>query len=180
MDICQNATGNRGSHTKCNQTHFGQAHGSFPTIPPFTEWIDWQVSTYQAELILHGSFQQDELDELSTLLLHHMKKQTDLNTIWSTITIDEWKNKIKVWKESTTTSPAGFQLTHSCSLIAPHDIPPDHNDYDALETQHQEIIEWLLHLLNPALTNTYSFNQWQHIANIMLLKEPGYYQINHL
>jgi hypothetical protein len=23
-----------------NQTHFGQAKGSFPTVPPFSEWVD--------------------------------------------------------------------------------------------------------------------------------------------
>ena len=40
---------------KHNQTHFGQAHRSFPTIPPFSEWVNWQASTYQAELILNGS-----------------------------------------------------------------------------------------------------------------------------
>ena len=165
---------------KRNQTHFGQAHGSIPTVPPFSEWVNWQASTYQADLILNNIFHQDELDELSTSLLHHMKKHTDLDTIWSKITIDEWKNKIKVWKESTSTSPSGFHLTHSHALIAPHDIPPDHNDYDALETQHQELIVWQVHTLNTALTNAYSFRRWQHIANIMLLKEPGNYQINHL
>ena len=37
---------------KCIQTHFGQAHGSCPTIPPFSEWVNWQASPYQAELIL--------------------------------------------------------------------------------------------------------------------------------
>ena len=57
-----------------NQTHFGQAHGSFPTIPPFSRWVAWQASTYQTELILNSTFQQDKLDELSTSLIHHMKK----------------------------------------------------------------------------------------------------------
>ena len=69
---------------------------------------------------------------------------------------------------------------HSRALISPHDIPPDHNDYDALETQRQEIIKWQVCLLNTALTILYSFKRWQHIANIMLLKELGNYQINHL
>ena len=77
---------------KHNQTHFGQAHGSFPTIPPFSEWVNWQASTYQGKLSLNGTFHQDELNKLSTSLLHHMIKHTDLDTIWSKITIDEWKN----------------------------------------------------------------------------------------
>ena len=79
------------------------------------------------------------------------------------------------------TSPSGFHLTHSHTLITPHNIPPDHNDYDdALETQRQELIAWQGHLLNTVLTNAYSFRWWQYIANIMLLKQPGNYQINRL
>ena len=36
---------------KHNQTHFGQAHESFPTIHPFSEWVNSTASTYQAKLI---------------------------------------------------------------------------------------------------------------------------------
>ena len=35
-----------------NQTHFGQAHGTFPTVPPFSEWVDWSASSHTADLIL--------------------------------------------------------------------------------------------------------------------------------
>ena len=105
-----------------------------------------------------------------------MKKQTDLNTISSTITINEWKNKIKVWKESTLNPPSRFHLMHSRALISPHNIPPNHNDYDAIEQQRQEIIKGQVCLLNTALTNAFSFKRRQHI----LIKEPGNYQINHL
>ena len=132
---------------KHNQTHFGQAHRSFPTIPPFSEWVDWQASTYQAKLILNGTFQQDELDKLYTLLLHHMKNAQILTPSGQQSPLTNRK-KIKVWKESTSTSPSRLHLTHSHALISPHDIPPDHNDYDALETQYQEIIEWQVHLCN--------------------------------
>ena len=44
---------------KCNEAYFGQAHRSFPTIPPFSEWVDWQASTYQAKLILNGVFPRE-------------------------------------------------------------------------------------------------------------------------
>lgn len=39
---------------KHKRDHFGQAKGSFPTIPQFLEWVDWGASTHQAELILEG------------------------------------------------------------------------------------------------------------------------------
>jgi hypothetical protein len=31
-----------------NQVHFGQAHGTFPTTPQFTDHIDWMASTITA------------------------------------------------------------------------------------------------------------------------------------
>ena len=66
----------------------------------------------------------------------------------------------------------------SCALIFPHDIPPHHNDYNAIEQQHQEIIEWQVHLLNSVLANTYSFKRWQHTTKIILIKEPGNFRMN--
>lgn len=52
-----------------NQVHFGQAKDSFPTIPPFSKWIDWGASAHQAELILEGNFTSAELDHLSQDLM---------------------------------------------------------------------------------------------------------------
>jgi hypothetical protein len=37
-----------------NQVHFGQAHGTFPTTPQFTNHIDWMASTITADMILNG------------------------------------------------------------------------------------------------------------------------------
>ena len=52
-----------------NQSHFGQAHGAFPTKPPFSEWVDWGAPPPTSELILEGKFQDATLDELTQDLL---------------------------------------------------------------------------------------------------------------
>ena len=41
-------------HHQCNynRKHFGQAHGSFPMIPPFSEWVDWGAASQMADLSL--------------------------------------------------------------------------------------------------------------------------------
>ena len=56
-----------------NQHHVGQAHGMFPTAPPFSEWIDWGISSHTSELILEGTFSPPDVDALTTELLRHMK-----------------------------------------------------------------------------------------------------------
>jgi hypothetical protein len=58
-----------------NRLHFGQAHGTFPTIPPFSESVDWAASTLSAEAILEGHlpFEDENLDDASTSFLHQLK-----------------------------------------------------------------------------------------------------------
>ena len=73
-----------------NQYHFGQAKGSFPTVPPFSEWVDWGASTHVAELILEGNFNETQINGLTQEMISHMKKKTTLDKIPATITMEEW------------------------------------------------------------------------------------------
>ena len=52
-----------------NQKHFGQAHGTFPTIPPFSEWVDWYTASHMGDLILEGEFNNQETTILGQALL---------------------------------------------------------------------------------------------------------------
>jgi hypothetical protein len=38
-----------------NRLHFGQAHGTFPTVPPFNNAVDWTASTPEADDMLRGT-----------------------------------------------------------------------------------------------------------------------------
>ena len=49
-----------------------------------------------------------------------MKKKTQLDSVSATLTSAEWEGKIESWKESTSTSPSGFHLSHSKALVASH------------------------------------------------------------
>ena len=118
-----------------NQHHFGQAHGMFLTVPPFSEWINWGASSHISELILEGTFLPPEVDSLTGELLQHMKHHASLDQIQDTLTTAEWIGKISAWPESMSTSPSGFHLTHSKALVAKHDLSPGSPEYAALEEQ---------------------------------------------
>ena len=163
-----------------NQRHLGQAHNTFPTKPPFSEWCDWGASTHTAELILEGNWQSDELDDMQQSLIDHMKARVTLDAIPAPITTEEWIGKIKSWPESTTTSPSGFHLGHSKALVAPHDLDTSTDDGQELEGKREQLIEWQVGLLNCALSNKYSFDRWKHIVNVMILKEPNNLKIHRL
>ena len=90
---------------KRNQTHFGQARGTFPTTSPFSEHIDWAASTHEADLILEGEYDNEEIVDAGKLLIEQMKRTTKLDSINKYLTEDEWTGKLKKWRESTSTSP---------------------------------------------------------------------------
>ena len=163
-----------------NQRHFGQAHGTFPTVPPFSEWIDWGASSHISELILEGIFHPLEVNSLTSELIQHMKQRASLDQIPDTLTITEWIGKISVWPEKTLTSPSGFHLTHSKALVAKHDLTPGSPVHAALEEQQEQLIQWQVDLLNAAIKHQYSFPCWQSIVNVMILKQPGNHIIHHL
>jgi hypothetical protein len=102
-----------------NRLHFGQAHGTFPTINPFADEIDWAASTPASDQILAGTqpFDKDDLDETNMLFLHQLRVSTVLNSIKSEVTEAEWLGKMKSWKETTSTSPSGMHLGHYKALL---------------------------------------------------------------
>ena len=163
-----------------NQHHFGQVHGTFPTVPPFSKWIDWGASSHISELILEGTFQPLEVDSLTREFLQHMKRRTSLDQIQDTLTTTEWTGKISAWPELMSTSPSGFHLIHSKALVAKHDLTPGSPEYAALEEQWEQLIQWQVDLLNAAIKNQYSFHRWQSIVNVMILKQPGNHKIHRL
>ena len=109
-----------------------------------------------------------------------MKKKTDLDSIPGTISEFEWKNKIKNWKESTSTSPSGFHLTHSKALLANHTLKEDSPEGVKLEKKRTALIKWQVALLNAAIINKHSYDRWKTVVTVMILKKPGDIHIHRL
>ncbi|KAL7569758.1 hypothetical protein ACA910_005702 [Epithemia clementina (nom. ined.)] len=163
-----------------NRRHFGQAHGTFPTVPPFSEWVNWGASTHVAELLLDGTVPDRALPDLQHDLLRHMRKRASLDSIPDYLTIEEWIGKIQNWPEATSTSPSGFHLTHSKALVAKFQLDSDNEEDMLFKSRRQELITWQVQLLNLAICNQYSYTRWQTIVNFMILKEPNNLCINRL
>ena len=163
-----------------NQKHFGQAQGTFLTTPGFCEKVDWGSSTHTAELILQGEYNDPKLNEVTQEFVSYMKKKTTLDTIPATLTPAQWKGKIKSWKESTSTSPSGFHLNHSKTLIAKHGLKNESPKAVEIENQQNKLISWQVQLLNLAINNKHSFDRWKVVVNVMILKTPGDLQIHRL
>eukprot|EP00957_Ditylum_brightwellii_P101695 7750037-Ditylum_brightwellii.AAC.1 len=107
-----------------NRLHFGQAQGTPFTMPPLSVKFDWAASSVTSELVLEGNYFISEIDFLQQKLLEHCKKEHNAAIISEAVTGKEWKEKIRVQKERTTTLPPGNHLGHYKALIScVHDDP---------------------------------------------------------
>jgi hypothetical protein len=162
-----------------NQTHFGQAHGTFPTTPQFTDHIDWMASTITADMILNGEdlFEEVNIPDIARELLASFAHSSPLYAVSDDITLDEWTGKMKSWKETTSTSPSGMPFGHHRALIKPFlpENPPPETPPELLEleSQRQDIAQAQVDLLNLAIKNQYTYERWHNVVNFLLAKEPG-------
>ena len=105
-----------------NRLHFGQAHGTPFTVSPLKKRLGFSGYSEHADNISQrGSEDYPSLDENVKLLLDHLKllmEEMADHPSYPTITDEEFVGKLKVWKETTTTSPSGAHLGHHKALIA--------------------------------------------------------------
>jgi len=107
-----------------------------------------------------------------------MRKRADITEVEGRLTKEEFLERIKRWKETTTTSD--FHLGYSKALIAKHNIPKEDPRHDQIEEKQSKLIDWQVRLINLALDNKYSYERWKTIVNFMILKEAGNYKIHRL
>jgi len=186
-----------------NRLHFGQAQGTPLTRPRFTQCLDWAASTETAKLILAGYYEDSKLTDLQSLLVKHCAKQHP-HVLPLLITEKEFTSKLKLWKESTATSPSGLHLGHYKALVTRNDSDPTtdegklletqrkelivtRNDSDPttdegklLETQRKELISAHVSMINYALKHSYSYTRWKNVVNVMIAKDPGSSKVHRL
>ena len=168
--------------------------------------MDWAASTYESELILEGDYDTSELEHFGKLLVEHMQATTALDSVPAALTEDEWIGKLKVWKESTSTSPSKLHLGHHKSLVKefeeedkkPDDTsrwdslfgPPANTEgaqpprqrgpSESLESMRTTLLAAQLQLMNYAISHQYVFDRWKTVVNMMILKEENNTKIHRL
>jgi len=168
--------------TKRNQTHFGQSKDCTLTSPPFDITMDFEGSCHKAEQLLTGQYDTPEdLDEATKWLLDNMEYITTPDAVDATITEDDFRGKIRAWKERTSTSPASnVHLGHAKAYFATHALDPESEEAEELEEQRTAIMNGHLILLNYAMQFGHSYDRWKVIVNAMLEKDSGVPKIHRL
>jgi hypothetical protein len=79
-----------------NHEHLGQAHGTPFTVKPLSQLIDWSAASSMLDLVLQGSYDASELDEITCLVISSLRvRQEDI--IPTEITLAALKAKYKSW-----------------------------------------------------------------------------------
>ncbi len=113
-----------------NRIHFTQAHGTPFTVPLLSDHLGFCGDGVQSDHILNGTHDLSSYSDSVRLLLRHMQYTQEMaeDTSRPTISDEVFTDKLKVWTESTTTSPSGIHLGHYKVLIGRHSFSSDAPD----------------------------------------------------
>ena len=167
-----------------NREHFGQAHGTPFTIPPLSEHLGFTGYSAYGQQMLDGTYDATELESNVQLLIQHLEHihEMESDETRPSVSAEEFRGKLKVWSESTSTSPSGMHLGHYKALIAKHsyssdlpddDLPPEYCMHrDELNSKQADLFELHLAIINYALERGTTYKRWQTIANSIIFKDP--------
>jgi hypothetical protein len=152
-----------------NRLHFGQAQGTFPTIPPFHEAVDWAASTTTADETLAGYLPIDDmaLDDTATFVFTNSTCRTPLG-----FTAKEWGGNMQAWRESS--SPGGMHLGHKITkrVLVPDDSPPPGVMTIAFQRKH--LVQGQLDLWSYAIKRSYCQSGKLALVELFILRFDGH------
>lgn len=154
-----------------NRKHFGQAQGTPFTLQPLKSLVDFGASGKTSDYILTGDFTHEDLDDITHLVLKQMKAAATANTLSPEITMTNFIDKLKHWRESTYTNQKRH-LGHYLALVKLHGIE-DPDKAELFETSRVELLRLHLTLINYSLKFGYSLSRWQNSITIMIEKDIG-------
>jgi hypothetical protein len=140
-----------------------------------------------SEDILKGEYDTTGLDDNVATLIQHLQQTAEMAALEShpTITEQEYTSKLRVWSESTTTSPSGLHLGHYKVMLSRHkysDIGSETEEDTARRHKWNHMQGSLLRLhvqmLNYALERGYAYQRWRTVVNTILFKDPDNVRIH--
>ena len=102
-----------------------------------------------------------------------------VETIPTDITIQQWKDKFRHWKESKSTSPSGIHLGHYKALTEIVYIPSDTELIEDLELKQEqtEMMTLQVDFINAVIKSGYSLKRWRKVHNMIIPKQSNNYDM---
>lgn len=97
------------------------------------------------------------------------------------ITKNDFIGKMKVWRESTSTSPGSKRpLGHYKVLLTTPPATLDKDKKEAWKRRQEYIIECYVEILNFCMHHRYVLNRWKNVTSMIVYKEKGNVKIHQL
>jgi hypothetical protein len=155
-----------GNCIKCNQKHFGQAEGSPPTDKTMVHHLGKYGEGGSKGLAVFLDLDLSEYLEETIMVLEEMKTNR-LPVIDATITTQDFRRAIRIWKERTSTSPSNRSLSHYHAITSPEDPDKDGN------LPSDQVVEVMTIILNLCTKHGIALKRWLTIHNTMIEKVQG-------
>ena len=121
--------------------------------------------------MLQGEFTDDDFSDITNVVIKNLQQIDCMNKQTNTISMEEFIDKFKNWKESTYTNPTQH-LGHYLALIEPHGITEEPM-VSELKNEREELLSIYLEIINYCLKFGYSLERWRVSITIMIEKHPG-------
>jgi hypothetical protein len=156
-----------------NQRHFGQASTTPLATAKIQRLLLFGGTSSIADKLLFQKLDPRHItpDYYGQQLL--AKCSSDVSELNSDITFNDMKQRYRCWRERTSTSPSGGNLSHYHALLKPDGQSPEDDEFDDIDSARRAV--WSAHhsILKYSIRHGYFFNRWHQVVNAMIEKEPG-------
>jgi hypothetical protein len=154
-----------------NQNHYAQANGTFMTTDDMRTKIGTCGTSEFCDNVMEGHVDSQTYPRAIQAIFKELGK-ANTATVNEEITLEDFKDAMRRWKESTSTSPSGRHLGHYISLLTKIGDDTDELGEKILCLHHK--------MLLIAQYRGQPFERWKSEVEIMLEKEPGDPKIDRL
>ena len=156
-----------------NQQHFGQAYteGTPFTKEPLRIRFSWNSQTREAQMVVNGTYTPTDETEIQRMFLDHLSRVTPIDKFNEQVSLDDFKQKMKKWRESTSTLSSGRRLGHYKVCVATIDKLLEPKEREKLKRLQTMIANTYVTIINYSTKHKYSFQWWKNIVNMMIHKE---------
>jgi hypothetical protein len=154
-----------------NQNHYAQANGTFMATDKMRGKIGPCRTSKFCDDMLKGSVDSQSYPRAVQAILNKLSKG-NVAEVNNVILLEDFKDAMQRWKESTSTSPSGRHLGHYISLITKIGDNTDKLGKKILSLHHKMLV--------IAQYRGQPYKRWKSEVEIMLEKEPGDPKIDRL
>jgi hypothetical protein len=171
-----------------NIEHFGQANNTPLAEGQLWDWLGYSGTNRNCQNLIKGRLPPniEQHHPATQLLLRKLADGKGCTEMLADITYEDFRDALKRWKESTSTSPSGRHLGHYKVLLLQLQSEEESNTRtdeiktNGYKTRATQILETYWRMLQLTFKFQQPFSRWKQSLTTMIQKIPGNSRIDKL